>query len=340
MRPIARPAFGGRREIAFVAAKPLPGELGAAHSAEERVLLSHSPVRQIVPVEPHRRSRAGHWLSTQSPRWGNRFVETHHGVAKAARDQLRPADHVIGRPGALHVLVRSFNADSKDGRDFPVRLARSEQPDTLALTPAKMRRAAPGRIVMDPAGGAERMRPDLLRAKQPLEREVGSGAHCEGAGSGGLAGDVDGDGEPVPDSEMLRPLQELALPATQGDQRWELRPAKANVGSNARMMDGIGPDQPAPRKVFLPARRIGVDPNVRWTPRSEARVMKKREEGEAEVSGCMLDQRPEFFRVGAGCRPHLEQVDQPGERQYGSIPPFGDAEATGSPRTPCRIIFK
>ena len=46
-------------------------------------------------------------------------------------DELGPADNVIGRAGALHILMRGLDADAEDGGDLPVGLAGRNEAQAL-----------------------------------------------------------------------------------------------------------------------------------------------------------------------------------------------------------------
>ena len=231
------------RAIAGIAPKPFPGEDRAVRSEERRIGCRILPAGRKFLVRVHAARKAPIGPLTHSPIWGNCLVIADDSVPEDAGHELRPADHVIGRPRPLHILVAGLDADPEDGGNFPIRFARGEKPDALPFAPAEMRTARGRRIIVEPPRGPEGMGADLLGAKQTLGRKLGTGAHRERAGTGRLARHVDRHGEALADIEASAALESLAPLRVNRDQPRQLEPGKADIGARAGQMDRVGPDQ-------------------------------------------------------------------------------------------------
>ena len=66
----------------------------------------------------------------------------------------------------------------------------------------------------------------------------------------GLAWNVRGDGEPIPDALLSSHFENQAMAMVDGDQAVEIVPSESHVGAQARLQDRVFEEQAAPDKPF------------------------------------------------------------------------------------------
>lgn len=147
-----------------------------------------------------------------------------------------------------------------------------------------------GGIIMDSPGGSKGMCAYQLRVEQPLLRQALTSAHGEGAGAVRLARDIGGNCEACADPETTAPLKDALLPGIQRQQSSEFRPKKADIGSDARMMDGIVVRKVLGDQFLCPFRRIIIYPE-KWTCAPlKAGMVEEREVAKAKLESNVAKQ--------------------------------------------------
>ncbi len=301
-RPLRRVTIG------WIPPKPFPGEDRAIGFEQPGISGCVPPICLTIRSHPPRKAAAT--TLTHSPRWGNCVVEADPGVPEAIDHELGPADHIVSCARAFHIVMCGLDAEVENLRDLPIGLPGGKEAEALKLTTTEMRMSGLRGIIVDPAGGAEGMGSNELRVEQPLPRQMPPATHCERAGAIGLAGNIGGDREAVPDSEPAAPLKDASVPGIQRQQGPELGPWKADIGSNARVMDRVVMSQILFDEFVRPAGRIIVDPQKRTSAPLEAGMVKEREVAEAELHGHVCKQPAQVSITDATACLLLEYIDK------------------------------
>src|SRR6185437_13577038 len=210
----------GSGKIFGIAAQPLPREQRPVGPEQRRISGGVTPVEPRSKLRLHPRRTAGPGRAAHSPGLGNCIFKADPCVAKAIDDELSPADGVIGRPSALHILACGVLTKAKDACDFPVGLSKRDEPQALKLAAAEMRWAA-SQGAQAPCN-AKRMSADQFGAVKPRLRHFVARANDERTGGAGLAWNICWNGQSLTQPMAAATGKDSGVPALEPDQTAKL----------------------------------------------------------------------------------------------------------------------
>ena len=270
--------------------------------------------------------RAATAALTHSPIRGNCILEADPGIAQAVDGELRSADRIISRPGALHILARGLDAQSEDPGDLPIRLAAGDEPQALDLAPAEPRALTRPRKAPQPPRRAKRVCADGSGAFEAKSGNIASGPDCERAGCARLAGNVGRDGETIANAMAPAPREDPPVATLKRDEGRQLGPGEPDVRPSAREMDGIVVEEPGQGPLLNPGFGVIVDAEFSGASGGEAGMVDEGEMIKPKLERGVAQERPKLQDSRHGPGGFSELIAQPPHRsgrfaRYASLCP-------------------